>query len=102
VDAPLLLTVVVVSMALLVVGLIALSRWARARNAELKQGGAPASAMGATRVLRESAPRMYAKLLFFGDSTTFEQVLGRFLAIVVILFVVAFFAWLGVMHILRG
>jgi len=96
------LLTIVAPIILLGAALIAVSKWARGRNVEMKRRGGTTSAMDAPKALLERDLPKYAKLLFFGDSTAFERVLGRFLAIGVILFVVTFFVWLGVMLALRG
>jgi hypothetical protein len=96
------LLTIAVPVVLLGAGLIALSRWARGRNAEMKRHGNSSSAMDAPKALLERDYPKYAKLLFFGDTTAFERILGRFLAIGVVLLVVMFFVWLGVMLALRG
>jgi len=96
------LLTIVVPIILLGAALIGISRWARARNAELKQSGGTTSALDAPKALLERDVPKYVKLLFFGNSTAFEKILGRFLAVGVILLVVTFFVWLGVMLALRG
>ena len=102
-DPLLTLLAIMVPILLLGAGLIAISKWARGRNAELKQSGGPTSATEAERALfQERDVPKYARLLLFGESPVIERTLGRFLAIGVILFVAAFFVWLGVMLVFRG
>jgi hypothetical protein len=102
VDSLLGLLTIVVPIILLGAALIAISKWVRTRNAEMKQRGGTSSAIDAPKALLERDFPKYVKLLSFGDSPAFVQVLGRFLAVGVILLVVTFFVWLGVMLALRG
>jgi hypothetical protein len=96
------LLTIVVPIIVLGVALIAISKWARTRNAVMKQRGGTTSAINAPKALLEKDFPKYVKLLLFGDSTAFEQILGTFLAVGVILLVITFFVWFGVMLALRG
>lgn len=84
----------VIPLILVGVGLVLVSQWARKRNADLNAIGVRSKSIQYVDALRRQRYRQAVRILLFGNEPRALELIGRGLAVVVILLVAAFFIFI--------